>query len=751
MSRAVPMIFAFAIIGALAACALGVEHPRLYFSKADFPRLRATGFATPQYLDEKDFTLTYFGGKQVTFPLPPQQPGKIEEPPGFDAKQFGHYPYWTGMARALEDRLEGLSLSYVTTGDERYARRAIEYALALSRWQVWTDLDYSKHTCLDTGHLTMGMAFAYDVCYDLMTEEQRGAVRSGILRLGLYPLNEDAAGRAEHNLQMLRNAALGLGACALLGETARAAEFMNNARAFFTWWLDLRATSPQTEGLSYTAYGVDLCSLFGLALARTGDESLLRHAYIQRDLVPWVLYFWGPRQSGLVNFCDSPYSRGYDVTMRALNLRLGDPQAGWYLQQAGLLQGKAFTDAILHVPDPKIAPPDGWPTSRAFPTIGWAALRSGWGDEDTLLAFISSASTQGHCHRDANSFVVNCAGEWLATDSGYGSFKGGALSEYGRGTAGHNSLLVDDKGQAKMGFGKIAALFASPVFDYVEGDASGCYDADQLTRFVRRIAYVKPGFFVMLDEIEASQPHQFQWLLHTDQDGQYLVAGAQPALGVSLPARGFAIVKPRARLQVAMLAPADAQATLTQFPGTEGEYPPCLVVSPPAKTSSARFLALLRTSTGGAAPPGGRLVEAEGAVGAEMQSGTGRDLTLFRLHGAPALRTGADLDAVESDCSACWVRWSGRRPAAVAAIAATRLAMSGRNVFQASRPVDLALQYAPTNTLWARCAEPTEITIQLGKAARGLQVPPGATATAAPGALKLSLPAGETTITWREE
>jgi len=888
-------LLAAALIAAFAGGALAAEHPRLYFSGDDLARLRATGFATPQYLDEAEFTLTYFGGKKVTFALPPEQPGKIEEPPGFDADHFGHYPYWTGMARAIQDRLEGLSLSYLTTGDERYARRAIEYALALSRWQVWTDLDYSKRTCLDTGHLTMGMAFAYDSCCDLMTEDERAAVRSAILRLGLYPLNEDAPERLEHNLQMLRNAALGIGACALLGETPRAPEFLDSARGFFTWWLDLRATSPQTEGLSYTAYGVDLCSLFALPLARvTGDESLLRHPYIQRDLLPWVLYFWGPRRSGLVNICDSGYSRGYDVTMRALSLRLADPQAGWYLEQSGLLAGKGFTSAILNDPDPPIASPAGWPTSRAFPTIGWAALRSGWGDDDTLLAFVSSATTMGHCHFDANAFVLNCAGEWLATDSGYGSHKGGVLPEYSRGTYGHNSLLVDGKGQTKKGFGQIASFFASPVFDCLEGDASGAYDPEQLTRFTRRIAYLKPDCFLLFDEIEAAEPHDFQWLLHTDAAGQYLIGAAGPPLGVPLPALDMAIVKPRARLQVGTLAPAGAQVTLTQYPGTEGEYPPYLSVSPPEQQQTARFLAVLRPVSHEASPgyrplaasldsvrasggevvpmpdyeavlfkpagvgeaiefplvvpaagdyrlalrllrspaygnvqayldgeplgpeyrgyaeqvgfarmdlgavhldqgertlrlvvtskdtqstglllgvqgveieppdalreslgwppnPAFRLVEADGALGVEAETGSQRDVVLFRLHDADAIEADLPDAAVASDCATCCLRWADDVIAAGAALAVTRLDFDGEALLRASLPVDVAVRRADTDTLWVRCDQPTQLTLTVGPDARDVQAPDGVTASLADGVLELSLPAGDTTVTWREE
>ena len=100
-------------------------HPRLYFGARDLPRLARLKYAAPQRLSEESFTVRCFGGEQVTFPLPPRQPGFIENPAGFDP-EFGRFPYWTGMARQIQVRLESLALSYATTGDDRYARRAAE-------------------------------------------------------------------------------------------------------------------------------------------------------------------------------------------------------------------------------------------------------------------------------------------------------------------------------------------------------------------------------------------------------------------------------------------------------------------------------------------------------------------------------------------------------------------------------------------------------------------------------------------------
>jgi hypothetical protein len=575
-------------------------HPRLYFGARDLPRLTKLKYAARQFLSEESFTVRYFGGEQVTFPLPPRQPGFIENPAGFDPKS-GRYPYWTGMAKQIQARLESLALSYATTSDDRYARRAAEYMLALAAWQTWSDPDYSDRTCLDTCHLTLGVAFAYDVCWQALSAAERDRVREALGRLGLAGLARDGPERVEHNLQMLRNAALGVGGLAIVPEQPEAWTHVQAAREFFRWWLDLRATSPNTEGLSYTSYGLDNCMLFGAALAQAeGDREVLEHSYIARA-ARWALYFWGPGRSGLVNFCDAAVGHPFEATMRVANKYLRDPYAGYYLQQTGRLQQEGFVATVLHDPKPPVAWPPPWPASACFPNIGWAALRSGWKDHDTLFAFISSSSKEGHCHFDANHFVINCAGDWLATDAGYKSFKGGALTDFSQGTAGHNSVLISGAGQKEKA-GVIADFFTSPAFDYVVGDASRAYDPQVLWRFLRRVVYVKPHFFAMLDELEAPEPKRFEFLLHGDAAGRCEVDGREARPGEARTAQRVALIKPGTRLDVRFLEPATAHVAFDHSAGTSEDYPPHITVRDSRPRESQRFLAALVAAQKPASP-----------------------------------------------------------------------------------------------------------------------------------------------------
>ena len=56
---------------------------------------------------------------------------------------------------------------------------------------------------------------------------------------------------------------------------------------------------------------------------------------------------------------------------------------------------------------------------------------------------------------------------------------------------------------------------ASPSsgYDYAEGEAGPAY-AGRLERFRRHVVHVRPGIFVMFDDLRAAEPARFQWLLH---------------------------------------------------------------------------------------------------------------------------------------------------------------------------------------------------------------------------------------------
>ena len=87
-------------------------------------------------------------------------------------------------------------------------------------------------------------------------------------------------------------------------------------------------------------------------------------------------------------------------------------------------------------------------TSRAFPYAGFYVMRSDWSAEARYLVFDGGRSAGGHNHVDKLSFELYAYGNTLVTDSGCGGPWASAWrSEYFVGPAGHNTIMVDGRGQ----------------------------------------------------------------------------------------------------------------------------------------------------------------------------------------------------------------------------------------------------------------------------------------------------------------
>ena len=78
-------------------------------------------------------------------------------------------------------------------------------------------------------------------------------------------------------------------------------------------------------------------------------------------------------------------------------------------------------------------------------------------------------------------------------------------------------------------------------YDYAEGEAAPAY-LGRLERFRRHVVHVRPGVFVMFDDLQAPQPARFQWLLH-----------AYHRIGVDEASRVLRIENPPAAMRVHLL------------------------------------------------------------------------------------------------------------------------------------------------------------------------------------------------------
>lgn len=570
------------------------EHPRVFLSPAQAKSLaewvsdtRETPFGASRaslFKRIRDRADGYLAEPEIKFenqalPWPPK-----------DMPKEGGGVSWNPLAIAVADRLASLSLVYTATGEEKYGRRAADLLTAISRWPQWYD-PVNGTPGLDVGYIAFAAAYAYDLTYPLLSPEERTAVQGAMQRNVLAPLYAVlSADIHDTNGYALWTTVLGLCATATLGEVQGAASCVRLAEDRLLYYWDERANTHRSEGQGYDSWSYGLQLTLADSLQRNFGAGHLDHPFL-RVLAPFATYFLAGDRGLMAWFADAGGSTEYvpwDPALTILAARAHDGLAGWFLRETKSLPYAPYDFVKLLYLDPglPVTEPDPSKPGAVFPRVGWAALRSGWEKGGTLIALQCSSANQGHSHQDQNNVLIYRGAEALAMDCGYASALQGDLREFARGAVGHNTVLVEGKGQI-ANRGSTPFFATSRAVDYVMGDASPAYSAALLRRFHRHLVYLKPDLLLMVDDLRAAdQPHTFQWLLHSHswgpeatvtRNGEALVVGAPAAPGTVEIARGGE------QMRLRFLNPPGLAARYVVYPGAEKYRPYLQVDTPPSE------------------------------------------------------------------------------------------------------------------------------------------------------------------------
>jgi hypothetical protein len=163
--------------------------------------------------------------------------------------------------------------------------------------------------------------------------------------------------------------------------------------------------------------------------------------------------------------------------------------------------------------------------SYAFPYAGFCVMRSGWDNDARYLMFDAGPFGIAHQHEDKLHVDVYAYGKTLLYDTGLYEYDGSPYQRYVRSTAGHNTALVDGMGQNRRGS---RVPYATPVqlknpwmtkrgFDYASGTYNEGYgpNNDKTVTHHRQVLFVKPDYWVVLDDFQGTGTHQvdFHWHL----------------------------------------------------------------------------------------------------------------------------------------------------------------------------------------------------------------------------------------------
>lgn len=429
-----------------------------------------------------------------------------------------------------------------------------DWLLAVASWDPdgATSRAYNDEAAF---RVVVALAWGYDWLHDHLSEEQRDTVRTVLLRRTREVADHVIAHARIHVFPYDSHAVRSLSAVltpaciGLYGESDEAVEWLDYTVEFLaTLYSPWAGTDGGwAEGPHYWMTGMAyLVEAANLIRSYIGFDLYRRPFFQNTGRFPLYTKAPGTRRAGFGDdstMGDLPGLKvGYNV--RQFAGVTGDGHYQWYFDR--IKADAAGTEAAFYnygwwdlnfddliyrhdYREVAAASPADLPALAVFDDIGWAAIQKHMEDPDRHLQFVFKSSPYGslsHSHGDQNAFVLYAYGEDLAIQSGhYIAFNSSMHLNWRRQTRSKNAVLIGGKGQyaekdkalARRAAGRIAEVEEKPGHLRILGDATAAYQVANplVQKAEREIHFVNDSYFVIVDQVECSEPQELQWLCHT--------------------------------------------------------------------------------------------------------------------------------------------------------------------------------------------------------------------------------------------
>lgn len=563
--------------------------------------------------------------------------------PGYRPKGSDYGPWAVNIMRTTRppmDVMEQCALAWLLTGNAELGQEAKRRVLYFFSWDPEGPTSFFAYDEPPMWMMMRGTR-AYDWTYDLFSPEERTRIEANmkaraeqfLKRLGQLPFEstpyDSHAGRLPGFL----------GECALsfAHEWPEAREWLDYVTLLYytsypAWGGD---DGGWQEGPGYWSAYMQFALHYVVALREAAGVDLMQKPFF-RNTPYYALYTATPYHQHRP-FGDGQASspRGLGGLLYVFSTLTQNPHFRWYAEESGATIGADVLTLATYDPKLKARSPLELPQARSFPAVGLASFHTALGDRENDISFLMRSSPYGgvsHGHADQNAYVIEAFGRGLAIATGYYPWYGSPHHvRWTRATQAVNSILVDGEGQVQRNWlanGRLTAFESVDGYDYAEGEAAPAYQG-RLERFRRHAVHVRPGAFVLFDDLEAPQTAQFQWLLH-----------AYNRIAVDESRHVLRVENAPAAMNVYLLLP--QELTFTQTDRYEPEPEPVagrwentwhLKAGTVSAADRGQFLAVLMPHRLGQESklPAVELVQGSGAVGVRLTASDGaQDLVAFR-------------------------------------------------------------------------------------------------------------------------
>ena len=462
-----------------------------------------------------------------------------------------------------------LYTAYLLTGETKYYDKMLDYVRRMLGETLaddtWRNNDFAA------AEIVTILSTVYDACQNDLTADEMTKMETEIMKIATYYYNH-FRGRMEnwffdeHTWQVTLRGMV-QGTFVLCQKNPEA---MTILQYFYELWTS-RAPSNgfNRDGSWFNGAGYFQTNQYTLyymtmLLSHLTGADFLQHPWFQ-NAGRALVYSWLPDSQntsfGDFNREDRP-ARSRIGFADFLARELNDPNAIWYVQEC---QRSSIASESMHnlyrnydLRLYRISQGDapynvGGHEDPGLENFVWYK-DSGEGvafsdmnerSSNMSLAFRSSPYGSGnHTHSDQNSFRLLYKGEYVYMNAGYYQVYNDAhaILQY-RNTRGHNTVMVNGVGQpfTTRAYGNIERALNGDNLAYFMGDASQAYCGttentywinsfaeaglsqtqqygfgdNPLNNYKRQIFMLRPNKVVIYDDLGATEPATWQWLLHS--------------------------------------------------------------------------------------------------------------------------------------------------------------------------------------------------------------------------------------------
>jgi len=428
-----------------------------------------------------------------------------------------------------------LSFTYVITGDERYALKAVELLEGMrptSEGGDWGDI----HSEVES---VPRLCEAYDMLFDYLKgrPEIDSKVRGTISEEAdsLYSHTKAWYPFHKNNWQIRQYAALGICAITIADHIGwnRPEDWHSLAKEKLMEALEFQITPDGgfAEGPTYQAYSANIYIPYMIALKNFTGEDLLNSApvHLSHDWSVRIRLPDGRRP----NFDDSHLSYFYGGLLARSHPDGGVHRWDWESAAELYVPPELMPDFICNFDDSIPPEEPDWPPTAFMVEAGDAVFKDSWSRDAVYLLLKGEhgkarVNGRGHEHPDATSFVISAYGKLLAIDSGYIGFDEHSLVNR---PGNHNLILVDGKGPPIKEYeGNIIEVGSDAYIedffttDFLDGaEVRTSYEG---VNFRRLALFPGKRYFIIADDVDSeSGPHTYSYLLHGNGGGSFSMEG----------------------------------------------------------------------------------------------------------------------------------------------------------------------------------------------------------------------------------